>query len=133
MNVTGTIKDWKRNQRDQSQILKQRISIVQERADILEKLPDALSYSRLNTYESEVVLEAFLSSDEEVKKLIAEIREVLSVKESTKEFNGTSNVNYITKCKGIVTIVHGGDLPEGCKLIPESHSYITFTMECKDE
>ena len=34
--------------------------------------------------------------------------------------------------KGIQVKIFGGELPSNCTLIPESHSYITFKMECND-
>lgn len=133
MDVQQRIKSWKKARRDETVAFKKRLTLLDAATAALEQLPTALSYVGM-TPQGQILLSAFLSDDTEVKALIREIRDVLHVRESTKELNSSNGtLIYRTENAAIATTVYGGAVPENCSLIPEAHSYITYTMKCEEK
>lgn len=99
----------------------------EELAPIIDQLPDELSHNY------DLFFYATLTEEKDVRRVCAEVREILGVTRSEKSLDRqTGKISYITEGKGIHVKVYGGELPSNCTLIPESHSYITFKMECND-
>ncbi len=127
------IKRQKKERRKSSTQFRLRLELLAEHQETLDRLPKELSLS-LGGYSKvhPIYLTAYLGNDEDVKRVTAEIRAVLGVKESVKQLSD-DHMSYTTENDVIRTTVYGGDIPTNCRLIPESHSYITYTMECGEE
>jgi len=135
MKVQDTISMWTKDlfeshKRNMTR-LQERITIFERNKELIESLPEELSYHMV--YLEKIEFTALCENDIQVRHLIARIREVMNVKESTKKLNsGSGKLSYITEVGEVKTTVHGGDIPSNCRLIPKSHSYITYEMECKE-
>ena len=100
----------------------------EELAPIIDQLPDELSHNY------DLFFYAILTEEKDVRRVCAEVRKILGVTRSEKSLDRqTGKISYITEGKGIQVKIFGGDLPSNCTLIPESHSYITYKMECKND
>ena len=95
---------------------------------IINQLPDELSHSG-NLY-----FTATLTEEYDVRRVCAEVRRILDVKESEKILDShTGKMSYITEGKGIRVKVFGGRVPLNCTVTPVSNSYVSYVMECKND
>ena len=100
----------------------------EELAPIIDQLPDELSHNY------GLFFYATLTEEKDVRRVCAEVREILGVTRSEKSLDTqTGKISYITEGKGIHVKVYGGELPSNCTLIPKSVSYIRYEMECKND
>jgi len=130
MKVKETIKDWRKNRRVDTQRFNERVVLIEASREILESLPEDLSYS--SVLNGKIHLFSYQKTDSEVRELSAKVREILQVRESTKTL-GDDKITYITENDTISVHVAGGDIPSNCRLIPIPHSYITYEMKCEDD
>ena len=110
---------------------KREYKLLIDNKDLIEKLPYDISY--LNSGDKKLYFTAYCSSDENVKSLIAEIREILGIKRSEKVLNPiTGKITYITENEIFKVSVYGGSVPDNCKLIEEESTYTStrYTMKC---
>lgn len=132
MDVALKIKSWRQERKASTVRFKEQSAILTSAAALLAQLPEELSYEGIR--DGQISLTAYCTTDDAVRELIAQIRVVLDVKKSDKElelYSGT--ITYITQNDVIRTKVMGGAIPANCQLIPESHSYLSYTMTCKEE
>lgn len=132
MDVLARIKSWKQERKRETVRFKACVAALETASDLLARMPDELSYAGIT--EGKIHMTAYGSSDDAVRDLIARIRSVLGVSRSEKEladYNGT--ISYITQNDTVHTKVMGGTLPANCTLVPEAHSYITYTMSCQED
>ena len=95
---------------------------------IINQLPDELSHSG-NLY-----FTATLTEEYDVRRVCAEVRRILDVKQSDKVLDSsTGKISYITEGKGIRVKVFGGRVPLNCTVTPVSNSYVSYVMECKND
>ena len=110
---------------------KREYKLLIDNKDLIEKLPYDISY--LNSGDKKLYFTAYCSSDENVKSLIAEIREILGIKRSEKVLNPiTGKITYITENEIFKVSVFGGSVPDNCNLIEEESTYTStrYTMKC---
>jgi hypothetical protein len=135
MNVTEYIENTKKEVQETRRLdniySKREYKLLIDNKDLIEKLPYDISY--LNSGGKKLYFQAYCSSDENVKSLIAEIRKILGIKRSEKVLNPiTGKITYITENEIFKVSVFGGSVPDNCKLIEEESTYTStrYTMKC---
>lgn len=132
MEVELTLKSWGESRKRDGLQYRRRVRLVKAAAAKIEELGSEFSFTYISN--GKVRLTVGAENGTGARFYAARAREVLGVKQSTKELNTSSGmIDYTTENDKIVTVVRGGDVPANCHLVPKANSYITYQMVCNEE
>ncbi len=143
MLTVDRIKELRKARRVAGRNFTESVAALKEHAEFLDGMPAQLSYgsySYASTLPNGDVLPgkfhytAFTRTPQDARDLAAAVRAYLRVKKSEKVLDTLDgSMSYVTQNSIVWVKVFGGEIPRNCTLIPESHSYLSYSMKCNDD